>query len=456
MNNCSFKEYLDIFGKQILMVCVGVICLSIVFWNLFPTYYSCCDASDYWKISDDFSLMKNTYLGMRGFFYPLLIAVTRLVPNSLQLNLNLQHISLSIVQLSLHIISTIALGYITYFLSKNKFITLCTLLIYGLDIFLIVFTNEILTDGVAVDFLVITTALLVGIVNRPDNKLLIIGFSFLAGLLPMIRPSLILISITLYLIFIYLYIYKYNLRFLRSSVLLLGISFSFFLSPWAIQLIFSPLTFVLLSNLGKVHVVFGSYLYKYVTLLSPTPHGYAAVNEPMKQLVSVCNGLQEQINCINQLLISHPILTFKHFITKLFAINDQVYLVGYINDFYNPFRYLWRGINCILLTSSLMGFMILIVKFVRNTERNISQAILLMLIVASCLLPLISSVPEERFGLTFHPLFVIFTSYFLDTYIQNKNSYSKRWKMIGFAIIFPLLLHFSFSIESTFSLSPNR
>ena len=165
MNKYSFKEYLDIFRKQLLIVSVALICLSILLWNLFPTYYSCCDASGYWKISDDLSIMRNSPIyGLRTFFYPLLIFVARFIPISLHLNLSIQYVFLSIVQLSIHILSLVAFGYITYSLTKSKLTTLSAIWIYGLDIFLLVFTNQILTDVVAVDFLVITISLLFTIV----------------------------------------------------------------------------------------------------------------------------------------------------------------------------------------------------------------------------------------------------------------------------------------------------
>ena len=454
MNKYSFKEYLDIFRKQLLIVSVALICLSILVWNLFPTYYSCCDASGYWKISDDLSIMRDSPIyGLRTFFYPLLIFVARFIPLSLHLNLSIQYVFLSIVQLSIHILSLVAFGYITYSLTKSKLTTLSAIWIYGLDIFLLVFTNQILTDVVAVDFLVITISLLFTIVNNPSNKILIVGFSSLAGLLPMIRPSLILISISLYFIFICFYINHF--RFLRSSLVSLCISFSFFLSPYLIQFIFSPMTFIYLSNLGKFHVILGTYTYKYITLVKPTPYGYAAVNESMRKLVSVCDGLKDQGNCINQILISHPLMTLKHYMTKLFAVNDQVYLVTYIEDFYTPFRYLWRAINCVFLASSFIGFIILTFKVIRNKKEYLFQTLCLIIIVASCLLPLINSVPEERFGLTFHPLFAICTSYFINTYEESKNRYSRLMQLMGFTIILSLLFQFSCSIESTFSLRLN-
>ncbi|MGB3421043.1 MAG: hypothetical protein WBA52_11535 [Dolichospermum sp.] len=454
MNNHSFKKYLAICGKQILIVGVVVICLAILLWNLYPTYYSCCDASDYWKISEDISIMKTSSVyAIRTFVYPLFISITRFIPIHLSIDLNIQYFLLSLVQLSLHMISVIALGYITYLLTNSKLLTDYAISIYGLDIFLIAYTNQILTDGIAVYLLVIDIAILTAFINNGNNKIIVLYFSFLTGLLPMIRPALILVSITVYCIFIGLYIYR--VKILKSSLFVLCVSLLFFFLPWLIQFIISPATFSIVSKLGKSHLLYGSYLYKYMTIVQPEVYGYASVNESIKQLIGVCEGLQEQSTCIKEVLISHPLATFQHYITKLMAINDQVYLFPYITNFYTPFRYLWRTINCVFLASSFIGFIILTFKVIRNKKEYLFQTLCLIIIVASCLLPLINSVPEERFGLTFHPLFAICTSYFINTYKEGKNRYSRLMQLMGFTIILSLLFQFSCNIESTFTLRLN-
>lgn len=80
-----------------------------------------------------------------------------------------------------------------------------------------------------------------------------------------------------------------------------------------------------------------------------------------------------------------------------------------------------------------------------------------IIIVITLMTPLIPSVPEERFGLTFHPFFALGTSYFLHDNFSNVNFKSSGFLKIAFIFIMLVFCMFllSLNIESTFGLRLN-
>ena len=461
ITNISFKTYLFGLRCQLILLAISLVFLSNMVWYIYPTYSACCDAAGYWKISDDLSIMTNNPIyGARTFAYPLLIMITRYVPQLLKLGTNFEYGFLSLLQLLLHYLSVVALGYAVYILTRNKYLTSIFIYLFGLNIFLIAFTNQILTDGVAVSFLAIVITFFIRItIYSKSSILLTIIFAILAGLLPIIRPSLFLFSITLYIMFLISYLHKNKINvFSLKSIFLSAIAF---LIPMAIQTLQNPSVFEILRGLGKFHIALGSYMYKYVTLLNPTPYGYAAFNHPMKQLIDSCELSNQSSDCVKQVLISHPLMTLGHYATKIFALNDQVYLTTYIHDFFTPERHVWRLINCMFLASSLLGCVLAMGKAVQNISKYLFAILGTLTTLISLMLPLITSVPEERFGLTFHPFFALATSYFLCNIFANGKFTLSNFAQIPFKIfaVFLILLSslflFSLHIESNFGIRLN-
>jgi hypothetical protein len=460
ITNTSFKTYLFGFRYQLILLAISLVFLSSLIWYVYPTYSACCDAAGYWKISDDLSIMTNNPIyGTRTFAYPLLIMIARYVPQLLKLGTNFEYSFLSLLQLLLHYLSVVTSGYAVYILTRKKSLASVFIYVFGLNIFLVAFTNQILTDGVAISFLAIVISLFIRITICSQHILLTIIFAILAGLLPIIRPALFLVSITLYLIFVIFYLYKNKINVFSLRYIFL--SATAFLIPIAIQTLQNPSVFEILRGLGKFHVALGSYMYKYVTLLNPTPYGYAAFNHPMKQLIDSCELSNQSSNCVNQVLISHPLMTLGHYATKIFALIDQVYLTTYIHNFFTPERHIWRLINCIFLASSLLGCLLVISKAVQNISKYFMLVFATLAILISLILPLITSVPEERFGLTFHPFFALATSYFfcnifVDGKLTAPNFAKISIKMIAvFFVLASSLFLFSLYIESTFGIRLN-
>lgn len=457
----SFKTYLFGFRIQLILLAMLLVFLSSVVWYVYPTYYECCDAAEYWKISDNLSIMTNDPVyGTRTFAYPLLVMIARYVPQLLKLGTNFEYSFLSLLQLLLHYLSVVASGYAVHILTQKKSLTNAFIYIFGLNVFLIAFTNQILTDGVAVSFLAIVISLFIRInLGSRIPLLLTIIFSFLAGLLPFIRPALFLVSITLYIMFVVSYLYRNKINVFSLKYIFLSVIF--FLIPIAIQTLQNPSVFEILRGLGKFHVALGSYMYKYVTLLEPTPYGYAAFNHPMKQLIDSCELSNQSSDCVKQVLMSHPLMTLGHYATKIFALIDQVYLTTYIHNFFTPERHIWRLINCIFLASSLLGCLLVISKAVQNISKYFMLIFATLAILISLILPLITSVPEERFGLTFHPFFALGTSYFfcnifVDGKLRAPNFAKISIKMIAvFFVLASSLFLFSLYIESTFGIRLN-
>lgn len=450
----SFKKYIEEFWQHLILVCLGVIFIANVLWHLFPTYGDCCDALDYWQSSKSFTGIRTAHYNLGTFVYPSLIAFVRYFPNSLNLSTEVQYSLLSITQLLLHLVSVVALSYTTYILTNNKFTTSYITYIYGFNVFIIAYTNQILTDGVAISYLLILIALFsVILLNIITSRQLIIIFGFLCGLLPMIRPSFALTSAILYIVCACAYTYrsKFNIK----SFVIVGLGLCLFIIPLLFQLYLNPNILIKLNELKKMHVIYGTYLYKYMTLLEPKPHGFAAVNQSMQQIVAKCK-FPEQNNCLNNVLMNNPITSIRHYLIKIFAFNDQVYLIPYVHNFFTPDRQIWRFVNCTFLSVSLMGNLVLISNWLRQPRRYVLQGLISTVIIATLLLPFINSAPEERFGLIFQPFFAFSTSIFLTTVFKSSKLQVARIKLSVAFISFALsLLIISLYIESTFSLIIN-
>ena len=342
MNDYSLRGYIKFFWRHLLLVFFGAVFIASVLWFFFPTLSTCCDAYDYWKSSESLDGIKSSHYNFGTFFYPTLIAFVRYLPNYFKISADIQYYFLSVVQLLLHLVAVVALSYSTYIITNNKYITLCTTYIYGLNIFIIAYTNQILTDGVALSFLVMTIAFFVKVTfvkvtdSLKSNILLVMTFGLLAGLLPMIRPALFLVSISLYIMFIIVYTYKmckHEIDVLSLSTIFLSILA--FLIPLTIQAVINPQLFDNIRGLGKGQYEFGAYMYKFISIVEPPPaYGYVAYNYPIKQLIDICKASTQSSDCIKQVFTAHPLMALGHYATKIFTLNDQVYLTTYIHNFW--------------------------------------------------------------------------------------------------------------------------
>jgi hypothetical protein len=323
MNNLSLRTYLKEYKVPIALACLASFFLASLLWHFYPISYSCCDASNYWDRSGYFS-NDPSYIILRTFVYPTLIAATQSLSNVLGFGVEGAQIGLSVFQLCLHFLASISLGYIAYSFTQNKVITTCALFINALNIFLLAYTNQVLTDGVAISGLTIAIAVVVLCLNQLHPNIPLIGLSGLAiGTLPLIRPSLLTGSLTLSVIFFLIYLLKYKLEYL--TITKIGVYIFCALIPLCIQFLLAPTAISFFGSLGNYQFIQGTYVYKYITLIQPTPHGLAALNQSMKNLVEVCGISPDATPCVKNTLLTHPLQSIAHYATKLFAINDQVY-----------------------------------------------------------------------------------------------------------------------------------
>jgi hypothetical protein len=461
MNEVPFQRYIDLFWRQLLVVSVGAIFIASLLWHFFPTVATdcaACDSSDYWKSSESFEGIRTSHYKLGTFFYPSLIGLVRYLPNYFNISTEIQYSLLSIVQLFLHLASVIALGYTIYLLTNNKFMAHCIIYIYGLNFFIIAYTNQVLADGVAISCLLIVVALFVSIIVNPlkYNKLIIL-FGLLSGLLPMIRPSLTLAAISLYGICSCIYIYKHQFKLNSWVVIIIGLCF--FSMPAFFQLWLNPQILLNWSQQMKNNFsAYGTHGYKAMTILDPIPHMFVAFDRPMTKLVSSCAALQAPSTCMAEKLAHNP-LPFSNYdfatwyAVKLLAINDQVYLTPYVHNFLVPNRNIWRLINCLFLSASIMGMIRLGRNLLKQPRKYFLYGFITVIILFALLIPPITSVfEEERFGLPFHPFFAFCASFFIADVLKTKNKISKYWSTMSFSLIALLLLMISLKIESTFGL----
>jgi hypothetical protein len=469
INNLSLRSYLREVKSHSFYLGILLIVVSTIIWSFYPTNLKCCDSLAYWQTSDDLSLMSNgeDRYRIRTFFYPVFIYFARIIPQSLSLGNNAEQQFLIQAQLLLHYIATLTLGYAVRLVSSRLY--LCIFIyVFGLNFFLIALTNQVLTDSIAVSFLSISLSLFViTIINaskKKTNNLLIIVLSLLLGVLPMIRPSLLLISLCLYFILIFSVISRFTVD-IKYFIYLL-VSVLAFSCPFVIQIFSNSEIIRLLQILGKYHAELSSYSYKYITIIQKESIskeiaiGSFAINNSMKQLIDVCKISYPSDDCVTKIFVTNPIIFLSHYLIKIFAVNDQVYLTPYVNNFFAPERQLFRLINCIFLTLSVSGgFLIFKNIFKNNLSRKLFWCIISISLTVSLITPLVISVPEERFGLVFYPFFALGTSYsFYKAYHVKKNvdNLSCLVKPISvFLILVSLLFLLSLKIESTFRINFN-
>ena len=460
----SFRNYLKQLTGPIVLLGLSLIFLSSIIWHFYPTFVECCDALSYWEISENQDIVKNfSHRCIRTFAYPLFLSVAAFTPRFFHLGINSQYTFIALVQLGIHFFASLLLGYSIYLYTNNKHITSLILFLYGLDIFLISYTNQVLTDGLAVSWLVISLSLLSQIkLYRKASTIKYLAFGISIGILPMIRPSFSLFSLVTYFLFVVMTIHSANSdkSLLRSIAVKILISSMGFVLPLIVQLLHYPQVFENLGHLGKMHLNMGAYVYKYITVHITREKiglysGAYSINPAMKEISTICQGVLNNQDCLSKFLIEHPFSSLKHYLIKLFALNDQVYLTPYIKDFFTPERYIWRGINCILLSLSVGGIVTVYQeKIKRNFDRCKYLLLATFLIISSLLTPLIASVPEERFGLIFHPFFVISTSYYINRLVDRSNvrfksdHYIKMFCVVSGISLFFLSMH----IEKSFNI----
>jgi len=460
MSELSFKKYIDLFWQHLRIICLGTIVIASFLWYFFPTHGTCCDSHDYWESSESFYGIRTSHYKLGTFFYPSLIALVRYLPNHLNISIEIQYYFLSIIQLFLHLISVIALSYAIYLLTKNRFITCCTTYIYGWDIFIIAYTNQILADGVAIScFLVVFTFFIVVILNPPKFNQLILLLGLLSGLLPTVRPTLSLVAISLYGIGAYIYVYRR--QFKLNSLLVITIGLCFFLIPLFFQLWLNPQILLNWSQQMKNNfAAYGMHGYKAMTILDPIPHMFVAFDNSMKNLVSSCEILQAPTACMVEKLAHNPLPMsnydiMKWYIWKFFALNDQVYLTPYVHFFLIPNRNIWRFINCLFLSTSVFGMMKLIHNlFTQIKKYCVCGAIVVIILISLLLPPILSVFEEERFGLPFHSFFAVCTSFFITEVLRiwKSKSTSRYWLATLFSLMILLTLAISLKMESIFGL----
>jgi len=465
MIELSFKEYLRVFWRQLLICYLGAIFVASVLWYFYPTNLTCkvCDAYGYWKSSESFDGIKNSHNFLGTFFYPSFIAFIRYIPNYLRISVEVQAFLVSIVQLSVHLLSVTALGYTTYLLTDNKFITSCTTYLYGLNIFIIAFTNQMLADSISISYLLIVVTFFVVIILNPlKYKKLIIVFGLLNGLLLMTRLSFALAAISLYTICSFIYIYKNHLKLNSFIVITLGLMA--FLIPVFFQLWLTP---KILSNWAQLKItissLYGVHIYKSVGIVDPnTIHEmvvFGSFDQTMKTFAASCPNPQSLNNCIRERLTSSPLPVsnfdvFKWYVIKFFAMHDKVFLSPFIYNLFAPERYIWRTINSLFLSLSILGTIQLLRNVFKNTRKYFVYLVIVFIILLSLLLPPISYVlVEERYGLPFHSFFAISTSYFVFYFVKiRKTKFSQIRLSVLFLIIGLFLFIISLKIESMFGL----
>jgi hypothetical protein len=439
MNNLSLRTYLKEYKVPIALACLASFFLATLLWHFYPISYSCCDASIYWETAGYFS-NGSSYTIFRTFVYPTLIAISQSLANVLGFGVEGAQIGLSMFQLCLHFLASIALGYIAYSLTHNKLATTCALFINILNIFLLAYTNQVLTDGVAISSLTITIAVIVLCLNQPHPNTLWIGISGLAiGTLPFIRPSLLTGTLAISITFFFIYLYKYKFRY--SEIPKIGAYLFCALIPLLIQFLLAPTAILDFGSLGNYQFIQGTYVYKYMTLVQPTPHGLAALNQSMKNLVEVCGISPDATPCVKNILLTHPLQSIAHYATKLFAINDQVYLTPYVSNFYAPERQSWRTINSFLSAMSILGAIVVVRKGLKDANiYHLVYAIAAAALIGVLVIPLVVGAPEERFGLTFHPFFAIFTGCFIHNFRLAPPSTKPRILIQCFGLAVALII----------------
>lgn len=465
MIELSFKEYLRVFWKQLLLCYLGAIFVASVLWYFYPTNLTCkvCDAYGYWKSSESFDGIRNSHNFLGTFFYPAFIAFIRYIPNYLRISVEVQSLLVSIIQLSVHLLSVTALGYTTYLLTDNKFITSCTTYVYGLNIFIIAYTNQMLADSISISYLVIVAAFFVVIILNPlKYKKLIIVFALMTGLLLMTRPSFSLVAISLYTICSFIYIYKN--QFKLNAFILIIVGLFLFLIPASFQLWLNP---KILSNWAQLKItissLYGVHLYKSMGIVDPnTTHEmvvFGAFDQTMKTFAASCANPQSLNNCIRERLSYSPLPSsnydvIKWYVLKFFMMHDKVFLSPFIYNLFAPERHIWRTINSLFLSLSLIGVIQLLRNVFKNTQKYFVYLVIVLIILLSLLLPPISYVlVEERYGLPFHPFFSIFASFFVFNFVEiRKTKFSRIWLSLLFLAITLLIFIISLKIESMFGL----
>jgi hypothetical protein len=453
MHDQSLRTYLREYRSSIVLAGLAGIFFASLLWHFYPTFYSCCDAESYWTKSNSFNEIRKSGVYFRTFAYPTLIAISRALPKLLGSGDAAERMVLSLVQLGLHFIASISLGYVAYALIQNKVVTNCAIYINTLNIFLLAYTNQILTDGVAISALTIAIAAIVFCLAQITKRTLPMLFAGLAvGILPMIRPSLVVASIILSGLFLSIYLYQN--KFKLSTFLNVGIYIFCFLIPLFVQLLLVPTALLDSGGLGDFQIIHGAYMSKYMTVLKPVSHGYAAITQSMKTLVDVCESSPTRTNCIKAILFAHPIAALGHYFTKLLAVNDQVYLTPYISNFYAPERQIWRLLSSLLSAMSILGALALIKRGIKGEKTYFLYMAMAGLMIAILILPLVVGAPEERFGLTLHPFLAFFTSYFICDIFAYQQWTKLRILSLVFIITF-VLFSFSLRIESLFCFRTN-